>query len=54
VANFLLDRFGCKNQYAESDIKPRHSLAEFLSLLQVLALLGGLACLAYFAVKNVG
>jgi hypothetical protein len=42
------------NQYAESNIKPRRSFAEVLSFLQVLALLGGLACLAYFAVQNVG
>jgi len=42
------------SQYAESSIKPRHSGAEYLSLVQVLALWGGLACLAYFAVQNVG
>lgn len=42
------------NQYAESAVKPRRSGAEYISLFQILALLGGLACLVYFAVQNVG
>ena len=42
------------NQYAESKIAPRRSAAEYVSLVQVLALLGGLSCLVYFAVQNVG
>ena len=39
-------------QYAESNIKPRRSGAEYISLVQVLALLAGLAFLAIFAVVN--
>jgi hypothetical protein len=42
------------SQYAESKVAPRRSGAEYVSLFQVLALLGGLACLVYFAVQNVG
>jgi hypothetical protein len=42
------------SQYAESNIKPRHGTAEIVSLLQILALLAGLALLVYFAVQNIG
>lgn len=42
------------SQYAESDIKPRRSAAEGITLFQMLALVGGLVCLVYFAVQNVG
>lgn len=42
------------SQYAESQIKPRRSGAEYISLGQVLTLLAGLGCLVYFAVQNVG
>jgi hypothetical protein len=42
------------SQYAESKLTPRRSGAEYVSLIQILALLGGLACLVYFAVQNVG
>jgi hypothetical protein len=42
------------NQYAESRIRPRHSGAEYISLIQVLALLAGLTCLVFFAVQNIG
>ena len=37
----------------ESEIRPRHSLVETLGLIQVLALLAGLALLVYFATQNI-
>jgi hypothetical protein len=40
------------SQYAESDIRPRHSLLEYLSLVQVLGLLVGLGFLGIFAIQN--
>jgi hypothetical protein len=42
------------NQYAESRIKPRRSGVEYISLAQILILLVGLGCLAYFATQNIG
>jgi hypothetical protein len=42
------------SQYAESDIRPRRSGAEYVSLMQVLTLLAGLVCLVYFAIQNIG
>ena len=40
------------SQYAESDARPRRSAVEVFSLLQVLAVITGLALLGYFAIKN--
>lgn len=40
------------SQYAESDIRPRRSAAEYISLVQVLTLVAGLACLVYFATQS--
>lgn len=57
LLSILLGIFGMGqyiSQYAESDIRPRHSGAEALCLAQVLALLAGLVLLAYFATQNLG
>jgi hypothetical protein len=40
------------SQYAESEVKPRRSVLEVFSLLQVLALLAGLGLLGSFAIDN--
>ena len=40
------------SQYAESNIKPRRGGVEYLSLLQILALVSGLVLLGLFAIDN--
>src|SRR4051794_34756389 len=40
------------SQYAESDIRPRRSSIEYLSLVQVLSLIFGLVLLGLFAIDN--
>lgn len=44
---------GVVAQLAESDLRPRRGIVEYMALLQLLAALAGLALFAWFAVRNV-